>query len=74
MSVSKVLCAIGCLACIVCAAIFYGLKAAGFVALATLLEAIIFAMEFRQMEEEYFEECENCEYVEYKRAMEDDGK
>ena len=70
----ELLCAMGCWACIICAAAFFNLKAAGFVMLALLLEAVIFAVEIRQMEEESAEECENCEYVEYKRLMEDDGK
>ena len=52
MKIIKVLCSIGCWACIVCASIFCGLKAGGFVALAIFLEAIIAAVMIVETENE----------------------
>lgn len=72
----KVLGSIGCWACIICAAIFYDLKAAALVALAVLLEAIIAAVLIMESENE--RGCAECDriaaYEELLRDMENDGK
>lgn len=72
MRAIKILCGIGCWACIVCAAIFYGVKAGAFVAAAIFLEAIIAAV----MIEESEKECDYCikECKKIMSNMEDDGK
>ena len=58
MKAIKVLGSIGCWACIVCAAIFYDLKAGALVAFAVLLEAIIAAVLIVETEKECG--CKDC--------------
>ena len=63
MTIFMVMCAIGCYACILTAALYYDMKAAALMVLAVLFEAFISAVLVRRAEEEYS--------VEYKELAEE---
>lgn len=61
MVVFMVICAMGCWACIICSAVWYGWVAAGLILVAALLQAIISAGLDKQTKKEYCKECAEAE-------------
>lgn len=80
MTIFMIMCAMGCWACIITAAVFYDMKAAALIMLALLFEALISAKLIVEATKECSCEdccCEDCcmdEHEDLLRSMEDDGK